>query len=66
MFERPGSGSQAILVSLDFGEPDFAESTEELVQLEQAEQRTRRQKIAPVGRRRFQSRAESCQCPQDR
>ncbi|MEK7230835.1 MAG: GTPase HflX [Pseudomonadota bacterium] len=33
MFERPGSGSQAVLVSLDFGEPDFAESTEELVQL---------------------------------
>ena len=33
MFERPGSGSQAVLVSLDFGAPDFAESTEELVQL---------------------------------
>ena len=33
MLERPGSGSQAVLVSLDFGEPDFAESTEELVQL---------------------------------
>ena len=33
MFERPGSGSQAVLVSLDFGDPDFAESTEELVQL---------------------------------
>ena len=33
MFERPGSGSQAVLVSLDFGDPDFAESTEELAQL---------------------------------
>ncbi len=33
MFERPGSGSQAVLVSLDFGDPDFAESTGELVQL---------------------------------
>ncbi|MEK7874975.1 MAG: GTPase HflX [Pseudomonadota bacterium] len=33
MFERPGSGSQAVLVSFDFGDPDFAESTEELVQL---------------------------------
>jgi GTP-binding protein HflX len=33
MFERPGSDSQAVLVSLDFGAPDFAESTEELVQL---------------------------------
>src|SRR3990170_315508 len=33
MFERPGSGSQAVLVSLDSGDPDFAESTEELVQL---------------------------------
>ena len=33
MFERPGSGFQAVLASLDFGDPDFAESTEELVQL---------------------------------
>ena len=33
MFERPGSDSQAVLVSLDFGEPDYAESTEELAQL---------------------------------
>jgi GTP-binding protein HflX len=33
MFERPGSDSQAVLVSLDFGEPGHAESTEELVQL---------------------------------
>ncbi len=33
MFERPGSGSQAVLVSLDFGEDDFAESTAEIVQL---------------------------------
>ena len=33
MFERPGSGSQALLVSLDFGDGDFAESTAELAQL---------------------------------
>ena len=33
MFERPGSDSQAVLVSLDFGEPDYAESTDELAQL---------------------------------
>ena len=33
MFERPGSDSQAVLVSLDFGDPDFAESTEEMMQL---------------------------------
>ena len=33
MFERPGSSSQAVLVSLDFGEDDFAESTAEIVQL---------------------------------
>ena len=33
MFERPGSGSQAVLVSLDFGDNDFAESTAELAQL---------------------------------
>jgi GTP-binding protein HflX len=33
MFDRPGSASQAVLVSLDFGEPGYAESTEELVQL---------------------------------
>ncbi len=33
MFERPGSGSQAVLVSLDFGDDDFAEATAELVQL---------------------------------
>jgi GTPase len=33
MFERPGSDSQAVLVSLDFGEPDYAESTDELTQL---------------------------------
>ena len=33
MFERPGSGSQAVLISLDFGADGFAESTEELVQL---------------------------------
>ena len=33
MFERPGSGFQAVLVSLDLGDPDFTESTEELVQL---------------------------------
>jgi GTP-binding protein HflX len=33
MFERPGSDSQAVLVSLDFGDTDYAESTEELAQL---------------------------------
>ena len=33
MFERPGSSSQAVLVSLDFGTEGFAESTAELVQL---------------------------------
>jgi len=33
MFERPGSDSQAVLVSLDFGEADYAESTDELAQL---------------------------------
>jgi GTP-binding protein HflX len=33
MFERPGSDSQAVLVSLDLGEPDYAESTDELAQL---------------------------------
>ena len=33
MFDRPGSDSQAVLVSLDFGEADYAESTEELAQL---------------------------------
>jgi GTP-binding protein HflX len=33
MFERPGSSSQAVLVSLDFGDEDFAESTQELAQL---------------------------------
>ena len=30
MFERPGSGTRAILVALDLGEPDYAESLEEL------------------------------------
>jgi GTP-binding protein HflX len=33
MFERPGSDSQAVLVSLDFGDTDYAESTAELTQL---------------------------------
>ena len=33
MLERPGSDSQAVLVSLDFGKPDYAESTDELAQL---------------------------------
>jgi GTP-binding protein HflX len=33
MFERPGSSSQAVLVSLDFGTEGYAESTAELVQL---------------------------------
>ncbi len=30
MFERPGSGTDAVLVALDLGEPDYAESLEEL------------------------------------
>jgi GTP-binding protein HflX len=33
MFERPGSDSHAVLVSLDFGDTDYAESTDELTQL---------------------------------
>jgi len=30
MLERPGSGAEAVLVALDLGEPDYAESLEEL------------------------------------
>lgn len=30
MFDRPGSGTAAVLVALDFGDPDYAESLEEL------------------------------------
>ena len=33
MFERPDSSDTAVLVSLDFGDPDYAESLEELRQL---------------------------------
>ena len=33
MFDRPGGGAAAVLVSLDFGEADYAESLEELRQL---------------------------------
>ena len=33
MFERPGSDSQAVLVSLDFGGDDYAETTAELQEL---------------------------------
>lgn len=33
MFERPGSGDAAILVSLDFGDTDYEESLEELRRL---------------------------------
>ena len=33
MFERPGASSQAVLVSLDFGDAGYAESTDELAQL---------------------------------
>jgi GTPase len=33
MFERPGSGTDALLVSLDFGAADYAETLEELQQL---------------------------------
>lgn len=33
MFDRPGHGTDAVLVSLDFGEPDHAQSVEEIEQL---------------------------------
>ena len=33
MFDRPGGGDAAVLVSLDFGEPDYEESLQELQQL---------------------------------
>lgn len=33
MFDRPGGGDVAVLVSLDFGEPDYEESLQELRQL---------------------------------
>lgn len=33
MFDRPGGGDAAVLVSLDFGEPDYQESLQELRQL---------------------------------
>lgn len=33
MFERPGGGDRAVLVSLDFGEPDYPAKVEELQQL---------------------------------
>ena len=33
MFDRPGSGTEAVLVSLDFGEADYAENLEEARQL---------------------------------
>ncbi|CAG0964486.1 GTPase HflX [Methylophilaceae bacterium] len=33
MFDRPGGGDAAVLVSQDFGEPDYAESLQELRQL---------------------------------
>lgn len=33
MFDRPSGGDAAVLVSLDFGEPDYEESLEELRQL---------------------------------
>ena len=36
MFDRPGADTQAVLVSLNLGEPGYAESTEELVQLAQS------------------------------
>jgi GTP-binding protein HflX len=55
MFERPGAASQAVLVSLDFGEPGYAESTEELGQLAQSARigvaatlRGRRQRADPA------------------
>jgi GTP-binding protein HflX len=33
MFDRPGNGTEAVLVSLDFGEADYAENLEEAKQL---------------------------------
>jgi len=33
MFDRPGHGTEAVLVSLDFGEPDHADSLQEMQQL---------------------------------
>ena len=33
MFDRPGHGTEAVLVSLDFGERDHGESLEEMQQL---------------------------------
>jgi GTP-binding protein HflX len=33
MFDRPGPGTEAVLVGLDFGEPDYGESLEELERL---------------------------------
>jgi GTP-binding protein HflX len=33
MFDRPGGGDAAVLVSLDFGEPDYEDSLQELRQL---------------------------------
>jgi len=33
MFERPGNGTEAVLVSLDFGEAGYAESTQEIHEL---------------------------------
>jgi len=33
MFERPGNGTEAVLVSLDFGEAGYAESTQEIQEL---------------------------------
>jgi GTPase len=33
MFERPRGGDRAVVVSLDFGQPDYVESSEELVRL---------------------------------
>lgn len=37
MFERPDSGDAAVLVSLDFGDPDSAESLEELKRLSESD-----------------------------
>ena len=33
MFERPGNGTEAVLVSLDFGEAGYAEGTQEIHEL---------------------------------
>ena len=33
MFDRPGNGTEAVLVSLDFGEAGYAEGVQEISEL---------------------------------